>query len=78
MAELDQEKLERYSRQILLPDVGETGQKKLLAAKVLVTSVDAIAAVPISNLPAPPPASIKSTTALHAAFRVAVGRVRLI
>ena len=27
---------ERYSRQILLPDVGEAGQKKLLEAKILV------------------------------------------
>ena len=36
MVDLDQDQLGRYSRQILLPDVGEAGQKKLLAAKVLV------------------------------------------
>ncbi len=33
---LDDEKIERYSRQILLPEVGGKGQEKLLAAKVLV------------------------------------------
>jgi adenylyltransferase/sulfurtransferase len=33
---LSEEKIERYSRQILLPQVGGKGQEKLLAAKVLV------------------------------------------
>ncbi|NQT30304.1 MAG: HesA/MoeB/ThiF family protein, partial [Candidatus Saganbacteria bacterium] len=33
---LTDEQIERYSRQILLPKVGGKGQKKLLAAKVLV------------------------------------------
>ena len=33
---LTQEERERYSRQMLLADVGEVGQKKLLAAKVLI------------------------------------------
>ncbi len=33
---LDGEKIERYSRQILLPEVGGKGQEKLLAAKVLI------------------------------------------
>ncbi len=33
---LNEERIERYSRQILLPQVGGKGQEKLLAAKVLV------------------------------------------
>lgn len=33
---LNDERIERYSRQILLPEVGGRGQEKLLAAKVLV------------------------------------------
>jgi len=33
--QMNPEQLERYSRQILLPQVGERGQQKLLAAKVL-------------------------------------------
>jgi molybdopterin/thiamine biosynthesis adenylyltransferase len=33
---LNEEKVERYSRQILLPQVGGKGQEKLLAARVLV------------------------------------------
>jgi len=33
---LDGEKIERYSRQILLPEVGGRGQEKLLSAKVLI------------------------------------------
>lgn len=33
---LNEEQIERYSRQILLPQVGGKGQEKLLAAKVLV------------------------------------------
>jgi molybdopterin-synthase adenylyltransferase len=33
---LDSEEIERYSRQILLPEIGGKGQEKLLAAKVLI------------------------------------------
>ncbi|NWF92898.1 MAG: HesA/MoeB/ThiF family protein [Syntrophaceae bacterium] len=36
---LDGEKIERYSRQILLPEVGGKGQEKLLTAKVLIVGV---------------------------------------
>ncbi len=36
---LNEEQIERYSRQILLPQVGGKGQEKLLAAKVLVIGV---------------------------------------
>ncbi len=33
---LSQDQIKRYTRHILLPEVGVTGQKKLLEAKVLV------------------------------------------
>ena len=36
MDNLNQEQTERYNRQIILPDIGEEGQAKLKAAKVLV------------------------------------------
>lgn len=36
MIELSEEQIERYSRHILLQDVGLEGQKKLLNAKVLI------------------------------------------
>ena len=40
---LTQEERERYSRQMLLADVGEVGQKKLLAAKVLIVGAGGLA-----------------------------------
>ncbi len=39
MADLSRDQQERYSRHILLPDIGIEGQKKLLAAKVLLIGV---------------------------------------
>ncbi len=39
MTELTKEQLERYSRQILLEDVGVEGQEKILAAKILLIGV---------------------------------------
>ncbi len=39
MSDLSPEQLERYSRQIVLPEVGGRGQKRLLAARVLVVGV---------------------------------------
>ena len=36
MFKLNEEQIERYSRQIILPDIGGGGQEKLLKAKVLV------------------------------------------
>jgi molybdopterin-synthase adenylyltransferase len=47
MAELSKEQRERYSRNILLPDVGIKGQEKLLAAKILLVGVGGLGA-PIS------------------------------
>ena len=35
LAELSQRELERYSRHLILPEIGQDGQKKLKAAKVL-------------------------------------------
>ncbi len=36
---LNEEKIERYSRQILLPQIGGKGQEKLLASRVLIVGV---------------------------------------
>jgi adenylyltransferase/sulfurtransferase len=36
MASLEREQIERYARHILLPEIGGTGQERLLAARVLV------------------------------------------
>ncbi len=42
--------LKRYSRQILLPEVGETGQEKLLAANVAVIGCGALGTVVASSI----------------------------
>ncbi len=42
--------LERYSRQMLLPEVGEAGQKKLLAASVAVIGCGALGTVVASSM----------------------------
>ena len=36
--------LERYARQVIMPDMGEAGQEALLAAKVLVVGVGGLGA----------------------------------
>ena len=36
MTTFSEEQIERYSRHIILPEVGGTGQRKLLAARVLI------------------------------------------
>ena len=36
MSEFTEDQLQRYSRHIILPEVGGKGQKKLLAAKVFI------------------------------------------
>ena len=35
--------LERYARQVIMPDVGEDGQERLLAARVLVVGAGGLA-----------------------------------
>ncbi len=47
MTDLTKEQLERYSRHLLLPDIGIEGQKKLLCAKVLLVGVGGLGS-PIS------------------------------
>jgi adenylyltransferase/sulfurtransferase len=47
MMDLSKEQLERYSRHLLLSDIGKEGQKKLLAAKVLLVGVGGLGS-PIS------------------------------
>jgi molybdopterin/thiamine biosynthesis adenylyltransferase len=40
---LDDEQIERYSRQLILQEVGPRGQERLLAARVAVVGTDAAA-----------------------------------
>jgi adenylyltransferase/sulfurtransferase len=47
---LNDERIERYSRQILLPEVGGKGQEKLLAAKVLVVGAGGLGSPVVSYL----------------------------
>jgi molybdopterin-synthase adenylyltransferase len=47
MADLSREQCERYSRNILLQDVGQKGQEKLLAARILLVGVGGLGS-PIS------------------------------
>jgi len=47
MADLSKDQLERYSRHLLLPDIGIEGQKKILAAKILLVGVGGLGS-PIS------------------------------
>jgi hypothetical protein len=49
---LDDAAIERYSRQILLPEVGGRGQERLCAARVVVSGRDAAAAFAASLLAA--------------------------
>ena len=39
---LSDENLERYARQVIMPEVGEDGQERLLAARVLVVGAGAV------------------------------------
>ena len=45
------EQLERYSRHIILKEVGAKGQKKLLNAKVLIIGAGGLAHLPLCILP---------------------------
>jgi molybdopterin/thiamine biosynthesis adenylyltransferase len=46
------EQVRRYARHVLLPDVGGTGQRRLLAARVAVDDLDAEAEVALVYLAA--------------------------
>ena len=49
---LDDERIERYSRQLILAEIGPHGQERLLAARVAVVGGDAAAARLIAYLAA--------------------------
>jgi molybdopterin-synthase adenylyltransferase len=43
--EFSQEELERYKRQLIIPDIGEEGQRKIRAAKVFVAGIGGLGSV---------------------------------
>lgn len=47
---LTDHEVERYARQVVMPEIGETGQKKLLRAKVLVLGAGGLGAPVIAGL----------------------------
>src|SRR3954465_3364779 len=54
-SELTIDEVRRYSRHLIIPDVGMTGQKRLKNAKVLVVGAGGLGSPP---LPYPPPAGV--------------------
>ena len=47
---LTDKEVERYARQVVMPEIGETGQKKLLDAKVLILGAGGLGAPVIAGL----------------------------
>ena len=47
---LTDQEVERYARQVIMPEIGETGQKKLLDAKVLILGAGGLGAPVIAGL----------------------------
>ena len=47
---LTDQEVERYARQVVMPEIGEVGQKKLLDAKVLVIGAGGLGAPVIAGL----------------------------
>ena len=47
---LTDQEVERYARQVVMPEIGEVGQKKLLDAKVLILGAGGLGAPVIAGL----------------------------
>jgi molybdopterin/thiamine biosynthesis adenylyltransferase len=64
---LDDERIERYSRQLILQEVGPRGQERLLASRVAVVGTDVAAARVVGYLAAAGVGAIAADPVLHAA-----------
>lgn len=64
---LDDERIERYSRQLILQEIGPRGQERLLASRVAVVGTDVAAARAVGYLAAAGVGAIAADQALHAA-----------
>lgn len=64
---LDDERIERYSRQLILQEVGPRGQERLLASRVAVAGTDVAAARVVAYLAAAGVGAIVADPVLHAA-----------
>jgi len=62
---LDDERIERYSRQLILKEVGPRGQERLLASRVAVAGTDVAAARVVGYLAAAGVGAIAAEPALH-------------
>ena len=62
MIDLTEEQIERYSRHILLQDVGLEGQKKLLNAKVLIIGAGGLGSPVALYLAAPPAGTVPTSS----------------
>jgi hypothetical protein len=62
---LDDLQIERYSRQIVLPELGAEGQRRLLSARVALTGVTAVTGHVVEQLAAAGVGIIAAPTALH-------------
>jgi hypothetical protein len=62
---LDDLQIERYSRQIVLPELGAEGQRRLLSARVVLTGVTAVAGHVVEQLAAAGVGTIAAPAALH-------------
>ena len=64
----DDESLERYSRQLIMPEISESGQKKLLSSKVLIIGAGGLGSPVISILAGAGIGNITRCTALALFF----------
>lgn len=62
---LDDERIERYSRQLILQEVGPRGQERLLASRVAVVGTDVAAGRVVAYLAAAGVGAIAADPALH-------------
>jgi hypothetical protein len=78
MTRLDDEQVERYSRQLILAEVGPRGQERLGAARVAVVGTDVAAERVVAYLAAAGVGWIAADAALHAAVDPAQPDLRVV
>ena len=59
-SKLDKNQVERFSRQIVLKDIGASGQKKIIQSKVLIIGMGGLGCPVATGHPKPPIPMIKT------------------